>query len=137
MKRWKEDLRGIGTLDYIVFKNVPMRDSKWGPIVELNAQIMSDLATRAVIEKGLPIRGLEVNFLRKSLGLTMQEFSKKMGLTMGAVQKWEKAATVRLHPVNEVAVRTLVAEEFDIEIPGKFSRLVGIEKTPKTVELSA
>ncbi len=47
MKRWKEDLKSLVGLDYILFKNVPMRPSEHGP----------------VIEHRIPIRGKEVKFL--------------------------------------------------------------------------
>ena len=137
MKRWTEDLEGIGDLDYIIFKSVPMRESKWGPVVELSEKIMEELATRAIIEHGLPLRGKEVHFLRKALGLSLKAFSGKLNLTSGAILKWEKAANKRLHPINEVAVRALIAEEINLIISGKYSDLRGTEKTPKVLELKA
>jgi len=55
-KRWKGDLYGIGGLPYIHFKNVPMRESKFGPVIELNEAILEDLAARALIQHRVPIR---------------------------------------------------------------------------------
>ncbi len=137
MKRWKEDLQGIGNLDYFVIKNVPMRDSKFGPVIELNLAIVEKIAARMIIEMGFPIRGKEVLYLRKTIGCSMQAFAQKLGLSVGAIQKWEKAENTRLLPINEAAVRALLAEELDVDIPAKFSKLVGIDRTPKKVELSA
>ena len=135
MKRWKENIHGIGPLDYITFKDVPMRESKWGPVIELNLKIMEEAAARALIIKRLPLRGREVLFLRKTIGLSMAAFSEKLGLTTGSVQKWEKAKDVRLHPINELAVRSLLAEVLDVDISGKFSQMIGIEKTPKHLDV--
>jgi len=137
MKRWKEDIHGVSGLDYFTIKNCPMRETKFGPALEINLGLIEMLAARMIIEKGFPLRGMEVLFLRKTIGCSMAAFAQKLGLSVGAIQKWEKAATTRLLPINEVAVRTLMAEELDIDIPAKFSKLVGIAKTPKKVELTA
>ncbi len=137
MKRWKEDIHGIANLDYFTIKNCPMRESRLGPVLEINEFLVEQIAARMIIEKAFPIRGMEVFFLRKTIGCSMAAFSAKLGLSVGAIQKWEKAEDERLLPINEVAVRTLMAEELDIDIPAKFSKLVGIAKTPKKVEISA
>ena len=63
--------------------------------------------------------------MRKALGLSLEKFANKLGLTSGSVFHWEKAEDQRLTPVNEVAVRSLAAEELDLEISGKFSALLG------------
>jgi len=34
-KKWKEDLKNLIGLDYVVFKNVPMRQTSHGPIIDL------------------------------------------------------------------------------------------------------
>lgn len=137
MKRWKEDLRGIGTLDYIVFKSVPMRESKWGPVMELNESILEQAALHALVAHRVPLRGREIKFIRKAMGLTIQDFAKKLRLTHGAVQGWEKGPDQRLLPFNEIAVRVFLAEELKIEILAYFSVLIGTEQTPKRIELLA
>ena len=137
MKRWTEDIIGIGDLDYFIFKGVPMRNSQWGPVVELSEKIMEELASRAIIEHRLPIRGKEIRFLRKSLGLTLAAFAEKLNLTPSSILKWERANEERLHPINEVAVRALVAEEMKIDVVGKYSVLRGKEMTPEKLELKA
>jgi len=80
---------------------------------------------------------MEVKFLRKALHLSMDAFSQNLGLTSGAVFKWEQKSEERLHPINEIAVRSFVAEALDIEISGQFSNLVGEKKTPKELILKA
>lgn len=67
MKRWTEDIIGIGNLDYIIFKKVLMRESKWGPVIELNEKIMEELAARAIIEFRLSA-GERGSLFKKNIG---------------------------------------------------------------------
>ena len=137
MKRWKEDIKGIGGLEYIIFKNVPMRESKYGDIIDFNGGLMEKMAAEAIIQGRIPLRGLEVNFLRKTLGLSLDRLAKDLNLTAAAVRKWELKETERLHLINEAAVRSLFAEKLGIALSGKFSELIGIEKSPNEVVLKA
>ncbi len=125
MKKWKENLDGLVALDYIHFTSVPMKDSKHGPVIDLAPEVLDRLAAMAVIIERIPLRGLEVKFLRKASGLSLEKFANKIGLTSGTVFHWEKAEEQRLTPVNEAAVRALLAEELGIDISGKFSQLLG------------
>jgi hypothetical protein len=135
--RWQQDLKGIGGLNYILFKNVPMRESPWGPVIEINETILSKLAARAIIEHRLPIRGIEVKFLRKTLDLSMDEFSEQLGLTAGAIFKWEQKSNDRLHPINEIAVRALLADRLGLEISGRFSKMIAENQTPQELVVQA
>lgn len=137
MKRWKEDIVGIGRLDYFVFKDVPMRESEWGPVIDVRERTMELLALRALVTQRIPIRGAEVRFIRGALMLTIQEFASKLHLTHGAIQGWEKNPKNRILPVNEIALRAFAAEELGLKILGHFSELLGVDTTPKRVELLA
>ena len=125
MKKWKEDLDHLVSLEYIHFINVPMKESKHGPVIDLPVDALDKMAATAVIKNRIPLRGKEVKFLRKVIGLSLEKFAGKMGLSSGTIFHWEKAETDQLAPVNEAAVRTLIAEEMGIEIPAKFSLLIG------------
>jgi transcriptional regulator with XRE-family HTH domain len=61
----------------------------------------------------------------------MDKFAKELGLTAVSVMKWERAKSKRLTPINEVAVRSLAAEKLGVDLPGKFSALLGKPKIPK------
>lgn len=137
MKRWKEDVKGLGGLDYIIFKNVPMRESKWGDVIEMDAGLMEKLAADAVISKRIPLRGREVKFLRKALGLTFEKFATAIDISDSTVFKWEAKPDERLHQINEAAVRSFFAEQFGVEMPGKFSELIGTEESPDELVLKA
>ena len=125
MKKWKEDLDGLVPLEYIHFKNVPMKESKHGPVIDLDPSILEKLAAMAILKEKIPLRGLEVHFLRKVIGLSMEKFAGRLGLSSGTIFHWEKDELERLSTVNELAVRSFAAEELGVEISGKFSDLIG------------
>lgn len=125
MKKWKENFDNLVALEYIRFLNVPMKSSKHGPLIDLPPHTLDQLAAIAVIKERIPLRGKEVKFLRKVIGLSLEKFAGKMGLSSGTVFHWEKSEENRLAPVNEAAVRSFIAEELKIDISGKFSQLLG------------
>ncbi len=110
-------------LDYISIE-VPIKHSKHGSIIDVDPIQMDHAVARAITEKRLPLRGREVNFLRKVLGLSMDAFAHRLGLTSGSVFKWEKAVDQKLHLINEIAIRTLMAEELKLNLVGHFSKLI-------------
>jgi DNA-binding transcriptional regulator YiaG len=135
-KKWKGELKNATPLEYIVFKNVPMRSSKHGDIVDLNLEVLEKLAAQAVIEQLIPLRGKEVRFLRKVMGLSLEKFAGPLDLSAATVMKWERAESDRLHLVNEVAVRAFVAERLGLRVTDVFSKLVG-GHTPELLKLKA
>ena len=137
MKRWKENLHGFGGLDYIIFKNLPMRKSKWGDVIDLNPIVMERLVAEAVIIQRIPLRGREVRFLRKTLGLTLEKFANAINISDSTVFKWEAKLDERLHSLNEAAVRSFFAEQFGVKMPGKFSELIGTDDHPDKIVLKA
>ncbi len=126
MKRlWKEDLESFAGLEYIKIKQVPMRYSTKGGVIDVKPLVIEKLVARALIASRVPLHGAEVKLLRASLGLSLDKFARRLGLTPGAIFYWEKAAQERLSVVNEIAVRALFADELAVEISGRLSQLVG------------
>jgi DNA-binding transcriptional regulator YiaG len=123
-------------LDYVYLKNVPIQATRHGDVLDVDVSIIEREIAREIVRQGVPIRGAEVVFLRKSLGLSMEKFGRCLGLSGPAILKWERAQTKRLEPINEVAVRALMAEELDIELQGKFTVLKGKPGTPARLLLS-
>jgi hypothetical protein len=94
--------------------------------------------SKYVIEHRSPLRGVEVRFLRKTLGLSLAVLAGHLGLSAPAILKWERAEHDRLAPINEVAVRVLFAELLGVRLTGKFSELMGTDKpTPHTFRKGA
>lgn len=125
MKTWKETLRNVVPLEYIVFVDVPMKESKSGDVINLAPEVLDLLAAKAILQNKIPLRGKEVLFLRKVLGLSLEKFANKLDLSSSTVFHWEKAQTTRVSLVSELAVRVFVAEQLNVPISYKFSDLVG------------
>ena len=136
-KRWKENLEGWEGLEYVKLLGVPMCKSRRGPEVDLKPLVLERAVARALVQSRNPLKGNEVRFLRKTIGLSLDKFARKLGLTSGAIFHWEKAANERLIPVNEVAVRVLCAEELAVEMPAILSRLIGTGPEILTLEFSS
>lgn len=134
-RRWREDCEGLLGLRGVQFKRIPMRRSKQGPVVDLKPLVLERLAARAVLTSQGPIRGAEVRVLRIALDLSFEKFARMLGLTSGAVFRWERAQDDRLSPVNEVAIRLACAEEFGIDLPARFSQLIGHDSVTVTVQV--
>jgi DNA-binding transcriptional regulator YiaG len=126
-------LKGVGNLDYPEVHGVPMiEDDMHGE--GIHAQVLGEveqLVASEIIAQRLPLRGAEVAFLRKSLGLSRLEFAKGLGLSDVAVLKWERDPKKRLALINEVAVRAYFAPKFKVKLAGAIDDLVGIESAPK------
>ena len=52
-----------------------------------------------------------------------------------AILKWERKKSKRLDPVNEVAVRALMAGLFEVKLAGTFDALLGDDKAPARLVL--
>jgi DNA-binding transcriptional regulator YiaG len=129
------------TLDYgasglpYVRVTVPVKATPHGEVVAVPLARIEQAVARALIEKGIPLRGAEVAFLRKALGLSLVALGSELGVSGPAVLKWEKAKDTRLHPMNEVALRALVAEHLRLPLEGHFSVLLGRDKAPTSLRL--
>jgi DNA-binding XRE family transcriptional regulator len=124
-QRWTEDLNGWEGLDYLRLVGVPMYKSKKGPLIDLRPKQLERMVACAVVQSRNPLTGTEVKFLRKSIGLSLDKFGRKLGITSGAIFHWEKTANIRLLPINEIAVRVLCADELGVEMSAKLSRMIG------------
>ena len=99
-------------LEYVFLKNAPVKMTKFGEVLDADSSAVELEIAKQIILQGVPLRGAEVQFLRKVLSLSLDKFGKKIGLSAPAILKWEKARKKRLQPINEVAVRALLAEDW-------------------------
>jgi DNA-binding transcriptional regulator YiaG len=123
-------------MDYITVE-IPVKPSKHGDILALPAGEVEKLVARAILENRIPIRGIELKFLRKAIKLSQGGFAAEIGLTGPCILKWERAEKVRLAPINEVAVRALVADKLGMPIDGRFSNLLGRDDTIQPLHVVA
>ena len=126
-------LHGIGGLDYVEVRHVPVRTSKdetIGDVIVANMGELERLVAAEIISQSIPLHGKEVLFLRKALGMSLAKFAAHLSLTAASVMKWERAASKRLALINEFAVRGFVAERLKLITPVKFSDLSDMTETP-------
>lgn len=134
MKKTK-DIK-VGGINYIRVVGVPLE--KIGERWVFHAKDLARaemLVAHYIIERGVPLRGLEVRFLRKKLGLTYEKFAGKLGLTGAGVHKWEKKLDERVSGQNEVFLRAFFAQAFGVKRPLNFEQLKGMPATPKFIEI--
>ena len=122
-------------LEYVYLTNAPIRQTGSGEVLDADPRLIEREIACEIVRRGVPIRGAEVQFLRKSLGASLERFGRLLELSAPAILKWERARTKRLAPVNEVAVRALMAEKLGVEIDGKFTVLRGCSVTPSRLTL--
>lgn len=104
-----------------------MKHSKSGGVIDISEDRLIKLVACRLVQSRVPFRGKELKLLRQATGLSLNRFAQKLGITYGAVFAWEKGSRTRLLLVNEIAVRLLCASEFGIELPGRFTELIGEE----------
>ena len=124
-------------LEYVTVIGIPLKKTSHGDVVNIDIKLIEKIVAKAIIQNKIPIRGIEFNFLRKILGLSLGRIGADLGISAPAVLKWERAKKKRLDPINEVAVRALMAEKLGVTIPGMFSFLLGVAKTPENLTLNA
>ena len=124
-RHWIEDLSGWEGFSYLKLKGVPMKKSKNGGAIDFDEIRLAKLVAKKILESRVPIRGKELKLLRSVTRLSLNRFAYRLGLTYGAIFGWEKSEKQRLTPINEIAVRLLCAEELGVELPGRYSELLG------------
>jgi len=122
-------------LEYVYLENAPMRQTRYGPVLDADVALVEQMIAKEIVLQRIPIRGAEVQFLRKALGVSMQEFGRMLGLSAPAILKWERARERRLQPTNEVAVRALMAEQLHVAMEGKFTILKGNDDPPERISI--
>lgn len=119
-----------------VYVSVPVARADDGTeYIDLPTNVIERAIAVKLIEARVPVRGAEVAFLRKALGMSLKAWGQQFGLSPAGVQKWEKPKTKRLAPVNEAAVRACCAEVLGVPLDGTWSDLVAADKVPKRLSL--
>ena len=125
-------------LEYVTVKNVPMETSVSGQHV-IAAETLSRIERAvacAVLANAVPLRGKEVQFIRKAFGLSARALAELLGISHVAVRKWEKNAGKRLDLMNEVAVRAMLAAYIHIDMLLSDAVLRAADK-PSKLEINA
>ncbi len=116
-KIYTAEIKNFLGIEYLVGKNVPVYDSKFGQVIDLDPAFMEKAAAEAIIKSGAHLRGKEVKLIRSALDLSLEKFAGKLDLSAATVMKWERASETRLALTNEVAVKLFAAELLNVAIP--------------------
>ncbi len=112
-------LQQYAGLEYVTIIHIPViriGDSHPSPLIRTHSKI-NEAVAKAILRKNLPIRGKELKFFRKDvLKLSFDKFAKELEITLVTVFNWEKEATQPLHPINELAIRALMAEKLSLSL---------------------
>lgn len=132
----KKTIKGFANLDYLTLTNVPVRQSAKGEIIDISLSELERVASIAIIENKLPIRGAEIKLFRSVLGLSLAAFGERLGYKDTTILNWEKKPNKRLSLVNEVAVKLLVGEYLGLPLSPSMDELRGLDKA-KNIKVSA
>jgi hypothetical protein len=134
----KMTMENFAGLNWVTVIGIPAQKTKYGEGIEadLLKKIEEKVAT-FIVEKRVPIRGMEVEFLRKTFGYSLGRMGSELGYSSTAILKWDRSKEKRLDKVNEIAVRTWAAEQLKLEISGRFSKLIGISTEQEHVTIKA
>lgn len=130
-------LKGFMNLNYVEIKHVPYVESKRfgrGTDAEVLKKVEA-VVGKALLTHRWPLRGAEVQFFRAITGLSQKQLGAKLGYSDVAILKWERNKSKRLDPVNEVALRALMAGMLNVKLLGTFEALLGKDEHPKKLVL--
>ena len=112
-------IKNYGGLEYVVIKT-----KKDSIPFDLSKKIEHEIAIK--ILQFYPIRGKELFFLRKMIGLSCSKMSTEMGgdIDPSTISRFERKQDERLSPINEVYFRSYFLEKLEIKMDAKRSKLL-------------
>lgn len=118
-------------LEYIRVSNIPLKRREAGTVIAMDLFDIERLVATEIVRRRFPIRGIEVKFFRKHLGLSLKKFGGIFHVSDVAVLKWEKKPESSLEFSSEIAMRAFMAEQLGIPFVGALSALETGAETPK------
>jgi len=91
----------------IILRNVPVRKIRGIVVPDINYNILQKCALEALTLSSSPLTGNQVRFIRQYLGMTLNAFAERFGVTHPAVMKWERAKNkyAKITPSTELYIR--------------------------------
>jgi len=134
----KISIKNFGGLEWLTVTHIPAKKTKFGDGIE--SQVLKKIEETVaifIVKNRVPIRGLEVLYLRKTFGYSLGRMGAELGFSSTAILKWERAQKKHLDKVNEIALRTWAADKLNLDIPGRFSKLISIHDEQEPVKIKA
>lgn len=124
-------------LEYVYLIDAPIGIADGEEFIDLPPEQIDRQIAAAIVREGVPLRGKEVLFLRKALGMNRNQWAKKLGVTASGILRWEQAGDKLLSKINAVAIRLLCAEELGVALAGTWSAVAGENEQPERLEVAA
>lgn len=128
-------VKGYSDLPYVLLMDVPIRPTDSGPVISVSPEVIERRIAEEIIRQRVPLRGRELAFLRKAMGLSFEKLSEELGHNVMAIFHWENAPDKRIDHVTEAGLRSFFAEKLKIFIKGKFSSLIGEPEVPNEIKI--
>lgn len=119
----------------IIVKGVPCYYSKEVKDYVIDSNLIEfekAVAREVIINNRICLTGIEIKFIRKVFGYSLQAFANKFGLSNVAIKKWEDKGAVAIGMANEIMVRSFFIQKLGLP-PKKFDDLYSITSGPNKV----
>lgn len=124
-------------LEYVYLVEAPIGVDEGEEYIDIPPKQIDRMIASEIVRQGVPLRGKEVLFLRKALGMNRNQWSSQLGVTASGILRWEQGGDKRLSRINEAAIRMLCAEELEVALEGKWSSVVVGRDVPERLEVAA
>jgi DNA-binding transcriptional regulator YiaG len=126
-------------LEYVFLTGVKIKKVDGEEFVDLPPQDIFKAIAEAVVTNSIPLRGREVQFLRKTVGMKKTELAARMGITSAGVSKWENQPDRLLSKVNQAALKIIIAEVLGVNgsLPVEWDFMATDADTPSRLEVEA
>lgn len=124
-------------LEYVYLVDAPIGMADGEEYIDLPPEQIDSQIAAAIVREGVPLRGKEVLFLRKALGMNRNQWAKKLGVTASGILRWEQGGDKLLSKINAVAIRLLCAEELGVALAATWSAVAGEDEQPERLEVAA
>lgn len=93
----------------ITLIDVPVRKIAGEEILDIDMNRLQIAVLKLLIFKTTPLKGEQLRFIRKYLGMSTTEFAKKFGVTHPTILKWEKNQNA-INPATDFYIRLYVLQ---------------------------
>lgn len=117
-------------LEYVSVSMKADRISKeYGPVISAQHLLAADVqVAKAIIERSYVIRGKELEFIRKALGLSARELAEAIHVEHPTIRAWEKDPEKRLEFRTEIVLRLFFGDKLGVKLDPRIELLAPISK---------
>lgn len=117
------DMKNFGDLTYITIVNIPVKESEFGDIIDMEPRKLESLVAQAIIKHSIPICGAEFRIIKSAINLSNEAIGELIGVSRNTVLKWGKNIESRIPVSSEMLLRLLAAEKLGLTIDLRVEKL--------------